>query len=271
MEKADWLIAAGEKMSMHSIAQNVPDGMAQQEWALRLELASCYRLFDWMGWTELIFNHITVRTGHQHGAAAQYLINPFGLHYAEVTARNLVRIDVQGQIQNETAYSVNKAGFVIHSAVHAARPDAHCIMHVHTTAGCAVSCKEDGLRHDNFYSAMLFDDVAYHDYEGVTTNLEEQPRLVRSLGSRNHLILRNHGLLAVGPNIPSTFNRLWTLQRACEIQLASDAGTGRNRSIPEDILRGVPASRVAASGATHQLIFDAMLRRAGIRPEQIAG
>jgi hypothetical protein len=158
---------------------------------------------------------------------------------------------------------VNRAGFVIHSAIHAARDDAHCIMHVHTTAGCAVSCKEEGLRHDNFYSAMLYGDVAYHDYEGVTTNLDEQPRLVASLGSANHLILRNHGLLVVGPNIPTAFNRLWTLQRACEIQLASDAGQGPNRSIPTDVLRTVPQTRVAASGDTHRLIFDTMLRRAG--------
>ena len=135
---------------------------------------------------------------------------------------------------------MNRAGFVIHSAIHAARDDAHCIMHVHTPAGCAVSCKEEGLRHDNFYSAMLYGDVAYHDYEGVTPNLDEQPRLVASLGSANHLILRNHGLLVVGPNIPTAFNRLWTLQRACEIQLASDAGHGPNRSIPTDVLRTVP-------------------------------
>jgi ribulose-5-phosphate 4-epimerase/fuculose-1-phosphate aldolase len=236
----------------------------QTEAQLRHDLAACYRLFDWLGWTELIFNHITVRVPTAEGAKPEYLINPFGLHYAEVTPANLVRIDIDGAARDGSAGRVNRAGFVIHSAIHAAREDAHCIMHVHTTAGCAVSCKEEGLRHDNFYSAMLYGDVAYHDYEGVTTKLDEQPRLVASLGSRNHMILRNHGLLAVGPDIPTAFNRLWTMQRACEIQLAADAGRGPNRAIAEDILRTVPETRVAGSGQMHRLIFDTMLRRAGI-------
>ena len=235
-----------------------------EEPRLRSELAACYRLFDWLGWTELIFNHITVRLPHRAGHAPEYLINLFGLHYAEVTPNNLVRIDLNGKSADDGKARVNRAGFVIHSAIHGARDDAHCIMHVHTTAGCAVSCKEEGLRHDNFYSAMLYGDVAYHDYEGVTTKLDEQPRLVASLGRANHLILRNHGLLVVGPDIPTTFNRLWTLQRACEIQLASDAGQGPNRSIPTEVLRTVPETRVAASGDTHRLIFDTLLRRAGI-------
>ena len=230
----------------------------------RADLAACYRLFDWLGWTELIFNHITVRLPSPQGRKPEYLINRFGLHYSEVRPENLVRIDLDGNGQDGSDARVNRAGFVIHSAIHAVREDAHCIMHVHTTAGCAVSCKEEGLRHDNFYSAMLYGDVAYHDYEGVTTNLEEQPRLVASLGRRNHLVLRNHGLLVVGPDIPTAFNRLWTLQRACEIQLAADGGRGPNREIPETILRTVPETRVASSGEVHRLIFDAMLRRAGI-------
>ena len=236
----------------------------QGEEQLRGDLAACYRLFDWLGWTELIFNHITVRLPERAGRAAGYLINPFGLHYAEVTAANLVQITIDGTAAEEAEAAVNKAGFVIHSAIHAARADAHCIMHVHTTAGCAVACKEDGLRHDNFYSAMLYGDVGYHDYEGVTTNTDEQPRLVASLGGRNHLILRNHGLLAVGEDIPTAFNRLWTLQRACEIQLASDAGQGANRRIAADILEKVPQTRVAGRASVNRMIFEAMLRRAGI-------
>lgn len=231
---------------------------------LRTDLANCYRLFDWLGWSELIFNHITIRVPAPAAEKPQYLINPFGLHYAEVTPQNLVRIDIDGSIRDGSTARVNKAGFIIHSAIHAARDDAHCIMHVHTTAGCAISCKEEGLRHDNFYSAMLFGDVAYHDYEGVTTNEEEQPRLVASLGKKNHLILRNHGLLVVGPDVPTAFNRLWTLQRGCEIQLASDGGRGANREIPSEILKTVPETRVASGGEIHRLIFDAMLRRAGI-------
>ncbi|MBC7378397.1 MAG: class II aldolase/adducin family protein [Burkholderiaceae bacterium] len=244
-----------------------PLGTDAAEWALRLELAACYRLFDWLGWTELIFNHITARVEGAPGGDAHYLINPYGLHYAEVTASSLVKINLAGVVQDGNTHPVNAAGFVIHSAIHAARPDAHCIMHTHTTAGCAVSCKEAGLRHDNFYSAMMYGDVSYHAYEGVTTSLDEQPRLVASLGQRNHLILRNHGLLAVGADIPGAFNRLWTLQRACEIQLASDAGTGPNTQIATDVLERVPATRLGGSSgraATNRLAFEAMLRRAGI-------
>lgn len=234
------------------------------EGQLRTELAACYRLFDWLNWTELIFNHITVRLPGQSERKPEYLINQFGLHYAEVTPENLVRIDIDGDTPDGSSAEVNRAGFVIHSAIHRARADAHCIMHVHTTAGCAVSCKEEGLRHDNFYSAMLYGDVGYHDYEGVTTNVDEQPRLVTSLGRCNHLILRNHGLLVVGPDIPTAFNRLWTMQRACEIQLAADGGRGPNREIPDHILKTVPETRVAGRGEVNRLIFDTMLRRAGI-------
>lgn len=256
-----------------NVTAPVPHGMTTGEWTLRLELAACYRLFDYLGWAELIFNHITVRVPDAASTDAHYLINPFGLHYAEVTASNLIKINLTGQMQHTSTYPVNAAGFVIHSAIHAARPDAHCIMHTHTTAGAAVASKASGLRHDNFYSAMMFEDVAYHDYEGVTTSLDEQPRLVQSLGICNHLILRNHGLLAVGPDLPSAFNRLWTLQRACEIQLASDAGTGPNREIAVDILRRVPITRLGAStgrGETNRMAFEAMLRRAGIDRRTLA-
>ena len=241
-----------------------PDPIEQ---ASRRDLAACYRLFDAMGWSEGIFNHITVRLPADAGDP-HYLINPFGLHYSEITPECLIRIDAEGHDCAATGRQVNRAGFVIHGAIHQARDDAHCVMHVHTTAGCAVACKESGLRHDNFYSAMLWDDVGYHDYEGVTTDLAERPRLVAALGSRSHLILRNHGLLVVGPSIAQAFQRLWILQRACEIQLASDAGAGANHAIPLDVLERVPATRLRPSandtrGVADQL-YDAMLRRHGI-------
>ncbi|MCY7319650.1 MAG: class II aldolase/adducin family protein [Ramlibacter sp.] len=243
------------------------------ESAARRELAACYRLFDHLGWSEAIFNHITLRVPSPPGTA-HYLINPFGRHYCEVSASNLVKIDIEGNDIDGTGREVNRAGFVIHGAIHQSRPDAHCVMHIHTTAGCAVSCKESGLRHDNFYSAMLYGDIGYHEYEGVSTNLDERPRLVRSLGERNHLVLRNHGLLAVGGSVAQCFQRLWTLQRACEIQLASDAGAGPNREIQVRVLEKVPASRLkmhdtASSGGVSQLMFDAMLRRAGIVRESL--
>ncbi len=240
----------------------------RDEAAARRELAACYRLFDHLGWTEAIFNHITLRVPSPSGTA-HYLINPFGLHYAEVTAANLVKIDIEGNVIGDSRWPVNRAGFVIHGAIHQVRHDAHCVAHVHTTAGCAVSCKESGLRHDNFYSAMLYGDVGYHEYEGVTTSLDERPRLVKSLGDRNHLVLRNHGLLAVGGSVAQCFQRLWPLQRACEIQLLADAGAGPNREIPVPVLEKVPATRLNMNdsnkaGGVSQLMFDAMLRRYGI-------
>jgi ribulose-5-phosphate 4-epimerase/fuculose-1-phosphate aldolase len=238
----------------------------------RRELAACYRLFDYLGWTEMIFNHITLRVDSGAGGPPHYLINPFGLHYSEVTAANLVKIDVEGRDLDASGHLVNQAGFVIHGAIHAARADAHCIMHVHTTAGCAVACKESGLRHDNFYSAAFYGDVGYHDYEGVTTGVEERPRLVQALGDKRSLVLRNHGLLVVGATLPEAFQRLWMLQRACEIQLASDGGLGPNRTIPTEVLERVPATRakmnVDREGNARKM-FDAMLRRAGIRPEAL--
>ena len=202
-----------------------PEGMNEEEWQVRLELAALYRAFDWFGWTELIFNHITARVP---GSDHHYLINPYGLWYSEVTATNLVKVDAKGDTIDGTKAPVNKAGFVIHSAIHAAREDAHCIIHTHTTAGSAVACKKEGLRYDNFYSALLFGQVAYHDFEGVTTDVAEQPRLVKSLGGKPILILRNHGLLVACPGIPLAFRTYWAMQRACEIQVASDAMQGEN-------------------------------------------
>jgi ribulose-5-phosphate 4-epimerase/fuculose-1-phosphate aldolase len=240
------------------------------ESAARRELAACYRLFDHLGWTEGIFNHITLRVGG--GPGARYLINPFGLHYAEVTAANLVAIHVNGEATVPGGAPVNRAGFVIHSAIHAARADAHCVMHVHTTAGTAVACKASGLRHDNFYSAMLWGQVAYHAFEGVTTGLDEQPRLVASLGDKPVLILRNHGLLVVGGSIAEAFQRMWVLQRACEIQLASDAGVGPNTPIPETVLARIPETRRGMDVDRHgnaQRLFDALLRQAGIHRDAL--
>ncbi|MEO8137035.1 MAG: class II aldolase/adducin family protein [Betaproteobacteria bacterium] len=245
-----------------------PAAIDDEEWRLRLELAACYRLFDFLGWTELIFNHITVRVPGDPGGAAEYLINPYGLNYSEVTASNLVKIDVAGNKRDQSPHPVNIAGFVIHSAVHAARPDAHCVIHTHTTAGLAVACKTGGLRHDNFYSAILAGNVGYHDFEGVTTGLDEQPRLVASLGNRDVLILRNHGLLVVGPHIPAAFSTMWTLQRACEVQCAADAMGGANIAIPDAVLRAIPAQLAPFRPAGQRFgepVFDATLRRAGIR------
>jgi ribulose-5-phosphate 4-epimerase/fuculose-1-phosphate aldolase len=245
-----------------------PEAMGGGEWQIRLELAALYRAFDWLGWSESIYNHITARVP---GVERHYLINPYGLNYNEVTATNLVKVNLAGETMDGSKFPVNRAGFVIHSAVHAAREDAHCIIHTHTTAGSAVATKQDGLRFDNFYSAVLYGQVAYHDFEGVTTDTAEQPRLVASLGDKPVLILRNHGLLVACPSIPEAYSTYWTLQRACEIQVATDAMRGENLPIARRVLEETPA-RVAVFRSGPRPggpPFDALLRRAGIRYEDI--
>ena len=204
-----------------------------EERALRVQLAACYRVFHLLGWTELIYNHITVRIP---GPERHFLINPFGLHYSEVKASNLVKIDLEGRVIGDSTWSVNPAGFVLHSAIHQGVDGAHCVMHTHTTAGCAVACSQAGLSMDNFYSAQLHDRVAYHDFEGITVHADEGPRVIRSIGQRPAVILRNHGLLAWGDTLPYTFAVLWTLQRACEIQVAG-AALGPTLPIPEAVQR----------------------------------
>jgi ribulose-5-phosphate 4-epimerase/fuculose-1-phosphate aldolase len=197
---------------------NTPAGYDPEEWRLRVQLAACYRLFDYLGWTEMIFNHITMRVP---GPGHHFLINPFGLHYSEVTASNLVRIALDGKIAGRSDYPVNPAGFVIHSAIHAAVPEARCIMHTHTTAGMAVACSKRGLDPTTRSGAFIMHLVGYHDFEGPSVHDGEKPRLVRDLGERRALILRNHGLLATGPTIPDAFILMKLLQRACEVQLAT--------------------------------------------------
>ena len=190
----------------------------------RVQLAACYRIFDHLGWTEMIFNHITLRVpGTGRDAPAQFLINPFGLHYREVTASNLALIDIEGNPLRDSDWPVNLAGFVTHSAIHGAVETAHCVMHTHTTTGMAVACLKDGLSPTNFYAAQLHGGVAYHDFEGVTVEAAEKERMVRDIGTKRAVILRNHGLLTWGPSVPEAFMLLWTLQRACDIQIASSS------------------------------------------------
>lgn len=193
--------------------------MSPQEKQLRIQLAACYRIFDHMGWSEMIYNHITVKVPDSDG---HFLINPYGLHYSEVTASNLVKVDISGNIVEETDYPVNPAGMLIHSTIHGARDDAHCIGHVHTTAGMTVACQQGGLRIDNFYSVLLYGQVAYHDFQGLTVVEGEKEDLLASMGNKNMLILRSHGLLTSGRSIPEMFFNMVALQRSCEIQVSVD-------------------------------------------------
>lgn len=194
--------------------------MGAEERKARVELAAAYRIFDMLGWSLLIFNHITLRV---EGPEPRFLINPFGLHYSEITASSLLLVDLEGNVLRESSWPVNRAGFVIHSALHASQPQAHCIMHTHTTTGVAVACLKEGLSPHNFYGAMLQGQVAYHDFEGITVEPGEKERLVRDIGDKRAVILRNHGLLSWGPSVAQAFLTLWTLQQACNVQIAAAA------------------------------------------------
>jgi ribulose-5-phosphate 4-epimerase/fuculose-1-phosphate aldolase len=247
-------------VSVPTIAAAGQSAAFREEWDARIQLAACYRIFDMLGWTEMIFNHITLRVP---GPQRHFLINPFGLWYREVTASNLIKIDIDGNPIGESEWPVNRAGFVIHSAIHAAREDAHCIMHTHTTAGMATACQRDGVAFDNFYSALLYGQIAYHDFEGITVRDDERPRLVQSLGDKNILILRNHGLLVCGRSVPEAFLRMWTLERACEVQYAAQ-GTGRPLiELPAELLqRAANTARQLEPGEPDdRKLFAALLRR----------
>jgi ribulose-5-phosphate 4-epimerase/fuculose-1-phosphate aldolase len=230
--------------------------MTEAERKARVELAACYRIFDLLGWTEAIFNHITLRVP---GPDVRFLINPFGLHYSEVTASNLVLIDIDGNPLRESRWPINQAGFVIHSAIHGAIERAHCVMHTHTTQGCAVAGLKDGLSYDNFYGAMLHGLVAYHDFEGITVDPGERERLVRDIGDKPAVILRNHGLLAWGPSVSEAFQVLRTMQRACEVQLATAAAGEVNRIRSEVFAQTVRESSIAEK-RTCDDVYAALVR-----------
>jgi ribulose-5-phosphate 4-epimerase/fuculose-1-phosphate aldolase len=236
-----------------------PPGMAQAEWSARQDLALAYRLFDQFGWHELIYNHITVRVPGEEG---RFLINPFGLMYREITASNLVKIDVDGRVLSTPPRRINPAGFVVHAAVHSFRADAHAVIHSHTTAGQAVSCQQNGLLPLSFTSVFFHDRIAYHDFEGITLDRDECGRLARSLGSSNVMILRNHGLLTCGATLAHAFNLHYQLQRACEVQIAAQAGGAQINLVPENIASRAAGQFAAAqtSGGEDELLFDAMRR-----------
>ncbi|MEJ7931525.1 class II aldolase/adducin family protein [Ramlibacter sp. AN1015] len=248
---------------MSALLQSTGSSMHPDEWRCRVQLAACYRIFDMLGWAEMIYNHITVRLPDSvTGGAKHFLINPFGLHYSEVTASNLVKIDVAGNKLDDSPWPVNPAGFTVHAAIHESVPDAHCVMHTHTTAGLAVACTAGGLAQNNFYSAQLGGMVAYHDFEGITVHADEAPRLLAAMGDKPLLVLRNHGLLAHGRTLPLALVRLWTLQRACEIQLAQ-ATLGPAIPIAEDVVRKTTGDALQwdARFGAGQDVFDALVRR----------
>lgn len=202
-----------------------PPAASEAEREARQQLAACYRIFAHLGWDELIYNHISLRVPGEPDA---FLINPFGLMYEDVTASNLVKIDIDGNKLADSPFPVNRAGFVQHSLFHRHLPDAHCIIHTHTTAGMAIASCEEGFQPTDFYSAMFAGQIAYHDFEGVTIHDEEGPRFLADLGNKRIMILRNHGLLVMAPTVAAAFQTYFFLERACAIQIATrQAGTPR--------------------------------------------
>ena len=199
---------------------------SEAERAVRRDLAACYRLIDHFGWTDLIYNHITARVP---GEGHHILINPFGLHYEEIRASNLVKIDLDGNKIEPSDYGINPAGYTIHSAIHGAREDVVCVVHTHSRFGVAVSCLEEGFLPMTQGGLQFYNRLAYHDYEGIALDLDERSRLVADLGDKNAMILRNHGLLTCGRSVAEAFSRMFYLEQACQVQIdALSAGRKLN-------------------------------------------
>jgi len=234
--------------------------MSAEEHRLRRQLAAAYRIVDHLGWHELIYTHISVRIpGPEH----HFLINPYGLRFDELIASSLVKIDADGNIVDKGhPFTVNKAGFIIHSALHMAREDAQAIFHLHTTAGMAVSAQKEGLLPVHMYSHAFYERLGYHDFEGPAMELDERKRLVKSLGKSHAMILRNHGLLTIGRTIPEAFIRFWRLNRACEVQLAAQVAklTLPSKKVCEDSYR-MNNDFLTDQAPLGELEFNALIRK----------
>lgn len=244
---------------MQARSAAVRDAVSVEEWQARVDLAAAYRLVALFGWDDLIFTHISARVpGSEH----HFLINPYGMMFDEITASSLVKVGLDGKKVMESSYDINPAGFTIHSAVHAAREDALCVMHLHTRHGVAVSAQKQGLLPISQQSLFALASIAYHDYEGLALNDEEKPRLVSDLGDKNYLILRNHGLLTIGTNCAEAFLAMYNLERSCEIQLLAQAGGGELIEIQRPILKGIEAQvKVVTKGLGADLVWPGLLRK----------
>ncbi len=231
-----------------------------EEARLRTQLAEFYHLVDFFGWTESVFNHISVRLP---GEEKRYLVNPFGLNYNEVTPENLLVVNANGKIVGNPENKPNPAGFALHGAIHAARDDIHCIVHTHTNPVCAVAMKKTGFSHDNFYGAQLFGRVGYHDFEGITLYDDERPRMIASLGDKHVLVLRNHGIAVGESDIPRTFMLLWIAQRAAELQCQSGMIPGEDVILSDEIRSACvrDAARITRDAKAAELMFRAETRR----------
>jgi ribulose-5-phosphate 4-epimerase/fuculose-1-phosphate aldolase len=246
-------------MNTGTQTSTVRQQVSEQEWQARVDLAAVYRLVAWQGWDDLIFTHLSARVpGPEH----HFLLNPYGMLFEEVTASSLVKVDLDGNKVGESPYQINPAGFTIHSAVHAAREDALCVMHLHTDNGIAVSAQKNGLLPLSQQSLFVLASLAYHDYEGVALDEEEKPRLVADLGNKVFMILRNHGLLTVGRTPAEAFLAMFTLERACQIQVLAQSGGSELLPVPSAIMTKVAGQlRAVTVGLGGQLAWPGLLRK----------
>ena len=230
-----------------------------EEWAVRTDLAAAYRAVAMYGWDDLVFTHISARVP---GAEHHFLINPYGMMFEEITASSLVKVDPAGHKVMESPFEINPAGFTIHSAVHEARADAQCVIHLHTLEGVAVSCQRAGLLALSQQSLFPLSSLAYHGYEGVALNPEEKARLVADLGDKHNLILRNHGLLTCAETVADAFLYMYILQKACEVQVRAQAGGGELIPIPQPIVDGIrQASKVVLRQSGGMIAWPGILRK----------
>jgi ribulose-5-phosphate 4-epimerase/fuculose-1-phosphate aldolase len=237
------------------------DKVSAEEWGARVDLAACYRLVAHFGWEDLVFTHITARVP---GTQDHFLINPYGVFFDEITASSLVKIDQQGNQLEESPFAVNPAGFVIHSAIHAARHDARYVLHTHTLNGIAVSAQAEGLLPISQHSVSVLASLGYHDFEGPALNDDEKPRLVADLGSHNHLILRNHGLLTVGETAAEAFVSMYFLETSCAIQVRAQSGGRELIHVSKEIVDRAYQQLMTGGrrrGTRGELVWPGLLRR----------
>ena len=231
-------------MSVAPKTSSIREQVSEREWQARVDLAAAYRLVALYGWDDLIFTHISARVP---SADHHFLLNPYGMMFEEITASSLVKIDLNGNKVMDSPYFINPAGFTIHSAVHAAREDALCVMHVHTDYGIAVSAQKNGLLPLSQQSMVALASLAYHDYEGLALDEDEKSRLVADLGDKHYLILRNHGLLTIGRTAAEAFLAMFLLERACKIQTLAQSGGGELVEIPAPIVKRVDSQLKAVT------------------------
>ena len=241
------------------LIRSAKNQVSAAEWAARVDLAAAYRAVAMYGWDDLVFTHISARVPDSDH---HFLINPYGMFFEEITASSLVKVNLAGEKVMESPFEINPAGFTIHSAVHEAREDAHCVIHLHTIDGVAVSCQKDGLLPISQQSLFPLTALSYHDYEGVALNPQEKPRLVADLGANNFMILRNHGLLTCGETVAQAFLNMFILQRACEVQVMAQAGSKELIRVAPPILEGIRQMTSSATrGAGAQLAWPGLLRK----------